>query len=153
MRAAASVAPPHRSVQVTIMCKAASWHWNGGTKAFACGSLGEMPFPPTSRLKARTLVPGERQLLISQIRTAMSSHISATIASSLTSIYVDNMRAECIRRADVGTSRVIMARSDVFLTYRFDVGPSTCSDFVANNPNSFTDAFWEFGAFQIYQAS
>lgn len=31
--------------------------------------------------------------------------------------------------------------------------PSTCSDFVANNPNSFTDAFWEFGAFQIYQAS
>ncbi|KAI1168961.1 concanavalin A-like lectin/glucanase domain-containing protein [Nemania serpens] len=30
--------------------------------------------------------------------------------------------------------------------------PGTCSDFVANNPNSFTDAFWEFGAFQVYQA-
>ncbi|KAI1824761.1 concanavalin A-like lectin/glucanase domain-containing protein [Xylaria intraflava] len=30
--------------------------------------------------------------------------------------------------------------------------PSTCTDFVANNPSEFANAFWEFGAFQIYQA-
>ncbi|KAI2633881.1 concanavalin A-like lectin/glucanase domain-containing protein [Xylaria nigripes] len=30
--------------------------------------------------------------------------------------------------------------------------PSTCTDFVANNPAAFADAFWEFGAFEVYQA-
>ena len=32
-------------------------------------------------------------------------------------------------------------------------GPSNCTDVVANNPESFTNAFWQFGAFQIYQAA
>ncbi|KAK8058678.1 hypothetical protein PG994_009126 [Apiospora phragmitis] len=31
--------------------------------------------------------------------------------------------------------------------------PSNCSDFVANNPQAFKDAFWEFGAFDVYKAS
>ncbi|KAH8166553.1 hypothetical protein CIB48_g1705 [Xylaria polymorpha] len=30
--------------------------------------------------------------------------------------------------------------------------PSNCTDYVANNPNAFENAFWEFGAFQVYQA-
>ncbi|KAI5865580.1 glycoside hydrolase family 16 protein [Durotheca rogersii] len=29
--------------------------------------------------------------------------------------------------------------------------PSNCTDFVANNPQAFTDAFWELGAFEVYQ--
>ncbi|KAI1814771.1 glycoside hydrolase family 16 protein [Poronia punctata] len=31
--------------------------------------------------------------------------------------------------------------------------PSNCTDFVANNPSAFADAFWEFGAFEIYKAT
>lgn len=31
--------------------------------------------------------------------------------------------------------------------------PSNCTDYVANNPSAFTDAFWEFGKFEVYQAS
>ncbi|ROV90091.1 hypothetical protein VMCG_09758 [Cytospora schulzeri] len=31
--------------------------------------------------------------------------------------------------------------------------PSNCTDFVANNPSEFTKAYWEFGAFQVYQSS
>lgn len=31
--------------------------------------------------------------------------------------------------------------------------PSNCTDFVANNPAAFQDAFWEFGAFEVYRAS
>ncbi|KAI1390909.1 glycoside hydrolase family 16 protein [Hypoxylon trugodes] len=31
--------------------------------------------------------------------------------------------------------------------------PSNCTDYVANNPTAFTNAFWEFGAFDIYKAS
>ncbi|KAL7790879.1 family 16 glycoside hydrolase [Trichoderma ceciliae] len=31
--------------------------------------------------------------------------------------------------------------------------PSNCMDIVANDPQSFTNAFWEVGKFQIYQAS
>ncbi|KAF3768581.1 family 16 glycoside hydrolase [Cryphonectria parasitica EP155] len=31
--------------------------------------------------------------------------------------------------------------------------PSNCTDFVANNPSNFTDAYWEFGSFQVYQSS
>ncbi|KAI1342054.1 glycoside hydrolase family 16 protein [Xylariaceae sp. FL0016] len=31
--------------------------------------------------------------------------------------------------------------------------PSNCTDYVANNPDAFTNAFWEFGSFEIYQAS
>ncbi|KAJ2970491.1 hypothetical protein NUW58_g9679 [Xylaria curta] len=30
--------------------------------------------------------------------------------------------------------------------------PSNCTDYVANNPNAFQNAFWEFGAFEVYQA-
>ncbi|GAW19030.1 hypothetical protein ANO14919_085140 [Xylariales sp. No.14919] len=30
--------------------------------------------------------------------------------------------------------------------------PSNCTDYVANNPSAFENAFWEFGAFEIYQA-
>ncbi|KAF4120578.1 Glycosyl hydrolases family 16 [Geosmithia morbida] len=30
---------------------------------------------------------------------------------------------------------------------------SNCSDWVANNPDAFTDAYWEFGTFQVYKAS
>lgn len=30
--------------------------------------------------------------------------------------------------------------------------PGTCSDFVARNPGNFTQAYWEFGAFWVYQA-
>ncbi|KAH6626879.1 glycoside hydrolase family 16 protein [Chaetomium sp. MPI-SDFR-AT-0129] len=35
-----------------------------------------------------------------------------------------------------------------------DSGCSTskCTDYVANNPSAFKDAFWEFGAFEVYQA-
>ncbi|KAH9909969.1 glycoside hydrolase family 16 protein [Xylariomycetidae sp. FL2044] len=31
--------------------------------------------------------------------------------------------------------------------------PSNCTDYVANNPDAFTNAFWEFGAFEVYKAS
>ncbi|KAI1262099.1 concanavalin A-like lectin/glucanase domain-containing protein [Xylariaceae sp. FL1019] len=31
--------------------------------------------------------------------------------------------------------------------------PSDCEDYVANYPTAFENAYWEFGAFQIYQAS
>ncbi|EAQ85998.1 hypothetical protein CHGG_07251 [Chaetomium globosum CBS 148.51] len=30
--------------------------------------------------------------------------------------------------------------------------PSTCTDYVANNPLAFGNAFWEFGAFQVFEA-
>lgn len=32
-------------------------------------------------------------------------------------------------------------------------GPSNCTDFVANNPSNFTNAYWEVGTFQVYTAS
>ncbi|KAI3396348.1 hypothetical protein diail_12238 [Diaporthe ilicicola] len=31
--------------------------------------------------------------------------------------------------------------------------PSNCTDYVANNPEAFTDAYWEVGSFQVYTAS
>ncbi|ERS95621.1 uncharacterized protein SPSK_02566 [Sporothrix schenckii 1099-18] len=31
--------------------------------------------------------------------------------------------------------------------------PTNCTDYVANNPTAFENAFWEFGKFQIYQTS
>ncbi|SPQ21189.1 f2cbb163-843c-445c-b6aa-eb9c4e475f41 [Thermothielavioides terrestris] len=31
--------------------------------------------------------------------------------------------------------------------------PSNCTDYVANNPLAFTNAYWEFGAFQVYKAA
>ncbi|KAI0977189.1 concanavalin A-like lectin/glucanase domain-containing protein [Xylaria arbuscula] len=31
--------------------------------------------------------------------------------------------------------------------------PSNCTDYVANNPTAFENAFWEFGAFEVYQAN
>ncbi|KAJ5485690.1 hypothetical protein N7539_005678 [Penicillium diatomitis] len=30
--------------------------------------------------------------------------------------------------------------------------PSTCTDFVANNPSDFQEAYWEFGSFKVFQA-
>ncbi|KAJ5577410.1 uncharacterized protein N7459_006374 [Penicillium hispanicum] len=30
--------------------------------------------------------------------------------------------------------------------------PATCPEFVANNPTSFEEAYWEFGGFKVYQA-
>ncbi|KAI0433056.1 concanavalin A-like lectin/glucanase domain-containing protein [Xylaria sp. FL1042] len=30
--------------------------------------------------------------------------------------------------------------------------PSNCTDYVANNPSAFENAFWEFGSFEVYQA-
>ncbi|KAI0470964.1 glycoside hydrolase family 16 protein [Xylariaceae sp. FL0804] len=37
--------------------------------------------------------------------------------------------------------------------YASDGCPSNCTDHVANNPDAFTDAYWEFGGFAVYQAS
>ncbi|KAI1332090.1 glycoside hydrolase family 16 protein [Xylariaceae sp. FL0255] len=37
--------------------------------------------------------------------------------------------------------------------YSQDGCPSNCSDYVANYPSAFTDAYWEFGSFEIYKAS
>lgn len=31
--------------------------------------------------------------------------------------------------------------------------PGSCSDFVANNPSNFEDAFWEFGGIKVYEAA
>ncbi|KAI1375269.1 glycoside hydrolase family 16 protein [Hypoxylon crocopeplum] len=31
--------------------------------------------------------------------------------------------------------------------------PSNCTDYVANNPDAFSTAFWEFGSFEVYKAS
>ncbi|KAI1466289.1 glycoside hydrolase family 16 protein [Daldinia caldariorum] len=31
--------------------------------------------------------------------------------------------------------------------------PSNCTDYVANNPDAFTNAFWEFGRFEVYKAT
>ncbi|KAI0024534.1 glycoside hydrolase family 16 protein [Xylariomycetidae sp. FL0641] len=31
--------------------------------------------------------------------------------------------------------------------------PSDCTTYVANNPDAFTNAFWEFGSFEVYKAS
>ncbi|KAH8177273.1 glycosyl hydrolases family 16 domain-containing protein [Sarocladium implicatum] len=36
--------------------------------------------------------------------------------------------------------------------YSSDNCPSNCTDFVANNPDEFKNAFWEFGSFEIYHA-
>lgn len=33
------------------------------------------------------------------------------------------------------------------------IGPSNCTDFVANNPDEFVNAYWEVGTFQVYTAS
>lgn len=33
------------------------------------------------------------------------------------------------------------------------LGSSNCTDIVANNPESFSDAYWEVGKFQVYQSS
>ena len=30
--------------------------------------------------------------------------------------------------------------------------PATCHDFVAHNPKNFTEAYWEFKSFKVYQA-
>ena len=30
--------------------------------------------------------------------------------------------------------------------------PGSCSDFVANNPSSFEEAYWEFASFKVFQA-
>lgn len=31
--------------------------------------------------------------------------------------------------------------------------PTNCTDYVANNPSAFANAYWEFGTFKVYQAS
>jgi hypothetical protein len=31
--------------------------------------------------------------------------------------------------------------------------PGSCSDFVANNPSNFADAYWEFGGIRVHRAS
>jgi hypothetical protein len=48
---------------------------------------------------------------------------------------------------------------DVSLVGLFDqtctdifTGPGNCTDLVANNPEAFKNAYWEFGSFQVYQA-
>lgn len=41
----------------------------------------------------------------------------------------------------------------VYPNYAKSGCPGNCTDIVANNPQSFVNAFWEFGSFQIYQAS
>jgi hypothetical protein len=33
------------------------------------------------------------------------------------------------------------------------IGPGKCEDLVADSPDAFTNAFWEFGQFQVYQPS
>lgn len=30
--------------------------------------------------------------------------------------------------------------------------PATCEDFVAHNPGNFSEAFWEFASFRVFQA-
>lgn len=44
-------------------------------------------------------------------------------------------------------------RSQHTLTHDKHPGPSTCTDFVANEPSAFHDAFWEFGDFKVYTAA
>jgi len=36
--------------------------------------------------------------------------------------------------------------------YTADSCPGTCTDFVAQNPSAFKEAYWEFGNFTVYQA-
>jgi hypothetical protein len=36
--------------------------------------------------------------------------------------------------------------------YSSDNCPSNCTDYVANNPDAFKNAFWEFGSFEVYHA-
>lgn len=33
------------------------------------------------------------------------------------------------------------------------IGPGTCTNYVANYPSAFTNAYWEFGNFTVYSAS
>lgn len=42
---------------------------------------------------------------------------------------------------------------ETYETNFFLVGPSNCTDLVANQPDSFKTAFWEFGAFEVYQSA
>lgn len=37
--------------------------------------------------------------------------------------------------------------------YSSDNCPSNCTDYVANNPDDFKNAFWEFGSFEVYHAA
>lgn len=32
-------------------------------------------------------------------------------------------------------------------------GPSTCTKYVAENPDAFVNAFWEFGDFKVFSAA
>lgn len=41
--------------------------------------------------------------------------------------------------------------SFVCCTNCLSLGPGNCTDLVANNPGAFTNAFWEFGKFEVYQ--
>ncbi|KAI9149363.1 putative glycosidase [Paramyrothecium foliicola] len=41
----------------------------------------------------------------------------------------------------------------VYAVYGESGCPSNCTDYVANNPTAFRDAYWEFGSFEVYQAS
>jgi len=41
----------------------------------------------------------------------------------------------------------------VYSVYGKSGCPSNCTDLVANQPQAFTNAYWEFGAFEVYQAS
>lgn len=38
-------------------------------------------------------------------------------------------------------------------SYSQDNCPSNCTDYVANNPDAFKNAFWEFGSFEVYHAN
>lgn len=33
------------------------------------------------------------------------------------------------------------------------IGSSNCTDLVANNPEAFSNAYWEFGSFEVYKPS
>ncbi|KEY73339.1 hypothetical protein S7711_01453 [Stachybotrys chartarum IBT 7711] len=41
----------------------------------------------------------------------------------------------------------------VYAVYGDSGCPSNCTDLVANNPEAFTDAYWELGRFDVYQAA
>ncbi|KAF7714886.1 Endo-1,3(4)-beta-glucanase [Penicillium ucsense] len=44
-----------------------------------------------------------------------------------------------------------MAAQPLYYKSMYDC-PSTCTDFVANNPSDFQEAYWEFGSFKVFQA-
>lgn len=101
---------------------------------------------------ASFLIPvfGERLLQTSPIPTAILGRDSRTKASSSISVC-----AVFGLEAKKSTVQAVSCQSATNCSCKLIIitGPGKCTDYVANNAAAFTDAFWEFGGFSVYNAA